>query len=166
MKKTEIMKRYEAETGEIATWHWHDKEFVTDDYIAWLEAQLTWRPVSNSPKKDGEYFVMTAGGDIDKMRFNQGYWLIWGDEVSGYFLPMFPPRKWLPIPPAPDEDKKISHIGKDCGDCYHFMKSSECPKEVNVGGFNRGPSINSRACEKLEPESKYKNSPAPEDNQS
>ena len=33
------MKRYEAETDEIATWNWHDKEFVTDDYIAWLEAK-------------------------------------------------------------------------------------------------------------------------------
>ena len=36
---TDMMKRYEAETDEIATWHWHDKEFVTDDYIAWLEAK-------------------------------------------------------------------------------------------------------------------------------
>ena len=36
---TELMKRYEAETDEIATWHWHDKEFVTDDYIVWLEAK-------------------------------------------------------------------------------------------------------------------------------
>ena len=36
-----LMERYEAETDEIATWHWHDKEFVTDDYIAWLEAKAT-----------------------------------------------------------------------------------------------------------------------------
>ena len=36
-----LMKRYEAETDEIATWHWHDKEFVTDDYIAWLEAKAS-----------------------------------------------------------------------------------------------------------------------------
>ena len=50
MEKTELMKRYEAETDEIATWHWHDKEFVTDDYIAWLESQLTWRPVSEKPE--------------------------------------------------------------------------------------------------------------------
>jgi hypothetical protein len=50
MEKTELMKRYEAETGEIATWHWHDKEFVTDDYIAWLESQLRWRPASEKPE--------------------------------------------------------------------------------------------------------------------
>ena len=32
-RMTELMKRYEAETDEIATWHWHDREFLTDDYI-------------------------------------------------------------------------------------------------------------------------------------
>lgn len=49
---TEMMKRYEAETGECATWTWHDRELLTDDYIAWLEAQLRWRPVSEKPEKD------------------------------------------------------------------------------------------------------------------
>ena len=32
---TELMKRYEAETDEIATWSWHNKEFVTDDVLDW-----------------------------------------------------------------------------------------------------------------------------------
>jgi hypothetical protein len=39
MEKTEMMKKYDAETDEIATWCWHDREFLTDDYIAWLEAK-------------------------------------------------------------------------------------------------------------------------------
>lgn len=37
---TELMKRYEAETDEIATWSWHDKEFVTDDYVQWCENRI------------------------------------------------------------------------------------------------------------------------------
>lgn len=41
MEMTELMKRYEAETGECATWIWHEREFLTDDYIAWLEAKAT-----------------------------------------------------------------------------------------------------------------------------
>ena len=66
MIKTEMMKRYEAETDEIATWSWHNKEFVTDDVLDWawekiqklqaenakLKAQLTWRPASELPEKD------------------------------------------------------------------------------------------------------------------
>ena len=40
MEKTEMMKRYEQGTGECATWTWHEREFLTDDYIAWLESQL------------------------------------------------------------------------------------------------------------------------------
>lgn len=39
MEKTEMMKRYETETDECATWTWHEREFLTDDYIAWLEAK-------------------------------------------------------------------------------------------------------------------------------
>ena len=27
-----------------------------------------------------------------------------------------------------------------CGDCSHWMKSSECPREHNVKGMSRGPS--------------------------
>jgi len=120
MEITEMMKRYEAETGESLE---EAKANVSDeaieafqeiirtqcDEISVLKAQLTWRPVSDSPKKDGEYFVITADGDINKMYFNQGYWFIWDDEVSGYFLPMLPPRKWLPIPPdtMPDLMKEI-----------------------------------------------------------
>jgi len=34
-----MMKRYEAETDECATWTWHEREFLTGDYLAWLEAK-------------------------------------------------------------------------------------------------------------------------------
>lgn len=37
-----------------------------------------------------------------------------------------------------------------CGDCSHWMKSSQCPKERNVNGRNRGPSCEDRICEKFE----------------
>ena len=62
MKKTEMMKRYEAETGECATWTWHEREFLTDDYIAWLEAQLRWRPASEKLRKLGEQWIEEIDG--------------------------------------------------------------------------------------------------------
>ena len=37
-----------------------------------------------------------------------------------------------------------------CGDCYWWMKSRDCPREVNVGGRNRGPSMNDRPCGKMQ----------------
>ena len=45
-----------------------------------------------------------------------------------------------------------------CGDCYYWMKSSECPRERNVKGRNRGPSISGSPCEKFRPDAE----PAPE----
>ena len=50
MEKTEMMKRYEAETGDNSQIVWHGGSFASDDYIAWLEDQLTWRPVSEKPE--------------------------------------------------------------------------------------------------------------------
>lgn len=41
MGKTELMKRYEAETGKCATWtDWHGRKFLTDDYIAWIDSEV------------------------------------------------------------------------------------------------------------------------------
>jgi hypothetical protein len=34
-----------------------------------------------------------------------------------------------------------------CGNCDHWMKSRVCPKEKNVNGRNKGPSMNEFACE-------------------
>ncbi len=55
-----------------------------------------------------------------------------------------------------------------CGGCYHWMKSRQCPKEKNVNGWNRGPSMNGPICNKFEPtaihlewEAKFKAAKAP-----
>ena len=98
---TELMKRYEAETDEIATWHWHDKEFVTDDYIAWLEAQLTWRPVTQRPKAEGLYFfkvVLHGRTDCEHTEIITRKYtkdLGWDSFFSVTRL-----LGWLPIPPS------------------------------------------------------------------
>ena len=36
-----------------------------------------------------------------------------------------------------------------CGDCYLWMKSGQCPQERNVGGWNKGPSMNGSICERF-----------------
>ncbi|RSZ60012.1 hypothetical protein HF313_14960 [Massilia atriviolacea] len=40
----------------------------------------------------------------------------------------------------------ISKIGRRCGDCDKWMKSSGCPAERNVKGRNVGPSCESIIC--------------------
>jgi hypothetical protein len=53
--KTELMLRYEAETGNYQQ---DDYEFeMYLKYVGWLEAQLTWRDASETPDKQGGYFV-------------------------------------------------------------------------------------------------------------
>jgi len=37
-----------------------------------------------------------------------------------------------------------------CGDCYWWMKSRDCPRERNVNGRNRGPSMNDWPCGKMQ----------------
>lgn len=34
-----------------------------------------------------------------------------------------------------------------CGDCSHWMKSRECPRERNVNGWNHGPSCEDLPCQ-------------------
>lgn len=36
-----------------------------------------------------------------------------------------------------------------CGNCDHWMKSSQCPQERNVNGRRSGPSMNGFACAKF-----------------
>lgn len=38
---------------------------------------------------------------------------------------------------------------KNCGNCAHWMRSRSCPRETNVNGWNRGPSMNASPCEKF-----------------
>lgn len=50
-------------------------------------------------------------------------------------------------PPPP---KQVAPIRTACGDCYFWMKSRSCPKEKNINGYSRGPSMNGLICEKFE----------------
>ena len=36
-----------------------------------------------------------------------------------------------------------------CGNCNHWMKSRDCPRERNVKGFSRGPSMGAPACDQF-----------------
>lgn len=36
-----------------------------------------------------------------------------------------------------------------CGECYWWMKSSDCPREHNVKGMSRGPSCKDPTCDKF-----------------
>jgi hypothetical protein len=44
---------------------------------------------------------------------------------------------------------RIRVIGTVCGDCSHWMKSRDCPREHNVNGYSRGPSMGERKCPKF-----------------
>jgi len=79
---TELMKRYEAETDERATWSWHNKEFVTDDYIAWLEAQITWRTASEKPER-GETVLATYLDSYGKRKRVRAVYIRQYEEEAG-----------------------------------------------------------------------------------
>lgn len=36
-----------------------------------------------------------------------------------------------------------------CGDCSHWMKSRECPRERNADGMSRGPSCGAIVCDQF-----------------
>lgn len=38
---------------------------------------------------------------------------------------------------------------RECGNCFFWMKSRDCPYERNVGGVTRGPSMSHVACGKF-----------------
>lgn len=93
MEKTELMKRYEEETCNTKCLGL--REYYIG-YIAWLESQLRWRPVSVKPEKAGVYFVEArpyTGCDstIITTAYFDGEKFPWHDVV-----------RWLPIPPAPE----------------------------------------------------------------
>lgn len=45
-----------------------------------------------------------------------------------------------------DLTKRIANLGRFCGDCEKWMKTSQCPRERNVGGYSRGPSMSAPKC--------------------
>ena len=102
MIKTETMKKYEAETGKSARGELYSGSIKlcipTNDYIEWLEAQLTWRPVSEKPKEGQIVFVMISTGWVVAQYLNGEFYVddgfTFGDRISGV-------NNWLPIPSAP-----------------------------------------------------------------
>lgn len=99
MDKTELMKRYEAETGESARdelYSGSTKLYMPAiDYIAWLEAQLTWRPVSEKPEKAGLYWCELLDNETGSVHYNPC-------QYVGGWLGRYQVIRYVPIPPAPD----------------------------------------------------------------
>ena len=101
MEKSEMMKKFEAETGESleeAKERWKTFAFYSR-YIAWLEAQLTWRPVSEKPKHGQIVFVIIPTGWVVSQYLHGKFYIedgfTFGDLITGV-------THWLPIPPAPE----------------------------------------------------------------
>ena len=44
---------------------------------------------------------------------------------------------------------------KRCGACDYWMKSRDCPREHNVNGYSRGPSMDAHPCQKWKANSGY-----------
>jgi hypothetical protein len=85
------MKRYEEYVGQRVNW-----SVNPIGYAKWLEAQLTWRPVSEKPEKADMYFAEVrpytgCESTIITTAYFDGERFPWHDVV-----------KWLPIPPAPE----------------------------------------------------------------
>ena len=101
---TELMKRYEKETGNSSTTIWRGECNVSNNYIEWLEAQLAWRPVAQKPDVDGLYVVTKRDESPrwDKsyhlVRFKNGEWKV--DSFSGGYV-----YSYFNVPiPAPEGD--------------------------------------------------------------
>ena len=82
-----------------------DGKTVQEKYIevcnekAVLEAQLTWRPVSEPPKEDG-YYLCHIGGDIEVLEYSYENWYEWVGMLEGWDVcNERPVTHWLPIPP-------------------------------------------------------------------
>ena len=88
---TDLMKRYEKYIGQRVNWSANPI-----GYTKWLEAQLTWRPVTQKPEKADMYFVKArpytgCESTMIKTAYFDGEQFPWDDIVE-----------WLPIPPAPE----------------------------------------------------------------
>lgn len=104
--KTELMERYKKDGGRYiesvgrGTYGKVDFYKLYTSYlegiIKKLESQLTWRPVSEKPEKDGRYFAEVkpytgCESTIITTAYFDGERFLWHDVV-----------RWLPIPPAPE----------------------------------------------------------------
>jgi len=97
MEKTEMMKRYEDETGKHSVilkfmaggQALESKDFpkigsydYSTDYIAWLEAQLTWRPASELPEED-QIVIATYLNQFGKRRRVRAVYIRQYEEEEG-----------------------------------------------------------------------------------
>ncbi len=76
---TELMKRYEAETGKSASDELYSGSIKlympTNDYIAWLEDQLRWRPTIEKPKEGQIVFAMIQTGWVVAQYLNGEFYV-------------------------------------------------------------------------------------------
>jgi len=100
---TELMKRYCKENSCChTTISAYGLTMQTPAYVAWLEAQLTWRPVSEKPEKDGEYLVKDSWF-CEVLKYEKDKWHRWDVEVCEWFIEiLYGDEEWLPIPLAPE----------------------------------------------------------------
>jgi len=86
MEKSELMKRYEAETGRKPKNLFMGSEesliHFTREYVEWLEAQLTWRPVSEKPEKD-QIVIATYLNQCGKRRRVRAVYIRQYEEEAG-----------------------------------------------------------------------------------
>jgi len=68
-------------------------DLTTDDLKA-LVAQLKWIPVSDPPKKDGEYLTR-YGSAVEILDYIGGIWY----DGNGNEVVFGSPELWMPIPP-------------------------------------------------------------------
>ena len=91
--KNNLMKRYEAETSSNKCVGVRD--YYTG-YIAWLEAQLTWRPVGEKPKEGQIVFATIPTGWVVAQYLHGKFYtedgFTFGDLITGV-------THWLPVPP-------------------------------------------------------------------
>lgn len=104
---TELMEQFQNETGIYLFGGWSYQvingmitpplsESPWMKFTQWLCDKLTWKPVSEKPKKAGVYFVEArpyAGCDSTTITtaYFDGESFLWHAVV-----------RWLPIPPAPE----------------------------------------------------------------
>ena len=94
---TELMKRYEEYVGQRVNW-----SVNPIGYAKWLEAQLTWRPVSEKPEKDGWYLAKyDTSSEPFVLSYKDGIWFFFDYDICENVIAN-PPLYWLPIPPAPE----------------------------------------------------------------
>jgi len=114
MTKTEMMKKYESETGKQSAivkfmaggQALESKDFpkigpyeYSTDYIAWLAEQLTWRPVSEKPEKDD---WVTLRRNVNGKTDDEQVWFYHLMDVKEWegLVKTLGATHWLPIPPS------------------------------------------------------------------